>query len=149
MENKMIESLLLVDDEDLFHLVFEDACSILNIALNLEVMDSSDEVDELFRNYFETGITEGKPECVFVDLKMSNSRYDGIQLVDNINNRYGNGVVIGIISSTAEPEEIERAKLAGAQFWILKSHNIEPRLDRFKMDYPGYKNRTMDFQVYI
>jgi len=52
MENKMIESLLLVDDEDLFHLVFEDACSILNIALNLEVMDSSDEVDELFRNYF-------------------------------------------------------------------------------------------------
>jgi len=80
---------------------------------------------------------------------MSNSRYDGIQLVDNINNRYGNGVVIGIISSTAEPEEIERAKLAGAQFWILKSHNIEPRLDRFKMDYPGYKNRTMDFQVYI
>lgn len=145
----MIDSLLLVDDEDLFHLVFEDACSILNIAINLEVMDSSEEVDELFRTYFETGITEGKPECVFVDLKMANSKYDGIQLVDNINNRYGNGVVIGIISSDTNPREIERAKAAGAQFWILKSHNIEPRLEKFKQDYYGYVNRTLDFQTYI
>ena len=31
----MIDSILLVDDEDLFHLVFEDACSLLDIALSL------------------------------------------------------------------------------------------------------------------
>jgi len=31
----MIESLMLVDDEDLFHLVFEDACSLLDISLSL------------------------------------------------------------------------------------------------------------------
>ena len=29
----MIDSILLVDDEDLFHLVFEDACSLLDITV--------------------------------------------------------------------------------------------------------------------
>jgi len=32
----MIDSILLVDDEDLFHLVFEDACSLLDISLSLQ-----------------------------------------------------------------------------------------------------------------
>jgi len=32
----MIDSILLVDDEDLFHLVFEDACSLLNVSLLME-----------------------------------------------------------------------------------------------------------------
>ena len=31
----MIDSIMLVDDEDLFHLVFEDACSLLDITLSL------------------------------------------------------------------------------------------------------------------
>ena len=44
----MIESILLVDDENLFHLVFEDACSLLDITLNLESIDSADEAARLF-----------------------------------------------------------------------------------------------------
>ena len=45
----MIKSILLVDDESLFHLVFEDACSLLDIALNLESIDSSDKAEEMFK----------------------------------------------------------------------------------------------------
>jgi hypothetical protein len=30
----------LVDDEDLFHLVFEDACSLLDISLSLNSLNS-------------------------------------------------------------------------------------------------------------
>ena len=41
----MINSILLIDDEDLFHLVFEDACSILDITLSLEALNSSDEAN--------------------------------------------------------------------------------------------------------
>jgi hypothetical protein len=48
----MIDSILLVDDEDLFHLVFEDACSILDITLALQALNSSDEADRLFKNWF-------------------------------------------------------------------------------------------------
>jgi CheY-like chemotaxis protein len=146
-ETKMIESLLLIDDEDLFHLVFEDACSLLDITLSLESMTSSDEAEKLFKKWFEEN-PNGRPECVFVDLNIIGSSFDGIELIRKINFEYGDNVVIGIISSSNEMEEQAKALKAGAQFWIIKSDNIEPRLEEFKKDYDGYKNRTAPFKIY-
>jgi CheY-like chemotaxis protein len=143
----MIESLLLVDDEDLFHLVFEDACSLLDITLDLESLNSADEAEKLFKRWFEEN-PNGRPECVFVDLNIIGSSFDGIELVRKINFEYGDNVIIGIISSSNEPEEQAKAVKAGAQFWIIKSDNIEPRLEEFKKDYEGYKNRTNAFKIY-
>jgi CheY-like chemotaxis protein len=142
----MINSILLVDDESLFHLVFEDACSLLDISLTLEGVDSSDRAANLFQNW-QTN-PEGKPECVFVDLNIIGSSYDGIELIRKINFEYGNNVVIGIISSSNEPTEQAKAVKAGAQFWIIKSDEIEPRLEEFKKDYEGYKNKTAPFKIY-
>lgn len=142
----MIDSILLVDDESLFHLVFEDACSLLDISLSLESLDSSDEAAKLFSDWQKN--PEGKPECVFVDLNIIGSSYDGIELIRKINFEYGNNVVIGIISSSNEPEEQAKAVKAGAQFWIIKSDEIEPRLQEFKKDFGGYKNRTASFKIY-
>ena len=142
----MIDSLMLVDDEDLFHLVFEDACSLLDISLSLKSLRSSDEAARLFEKWHKEG-TE-KPECVFVDLNIIGSSFDGIELIRKINFEFGNHVVIGIISSSNEPEEQAKAVKAGAQFWIIKSDDIEPRLEQFKADYEGYKNRKNPFKVY-
>ena len=142
----MIDSILLVDDESLFHLVFEDACSLLDISLSLESLDSSDEAVKLFEGW--TDDPSGRPECVFVDLNIIGSSYDGIELIRKVNFEYGNHVVIGIISSSNEPEEQAKALKAGAQFWIIKSDDIEPRLESFKKDFEGYKNRTAPFKVY-
>lgn len=142
----MIKSILLVDDESLFHLVFEDACSLLDISLTLEGVDSSDHAANLFDEW-QTN-PDGKPECVFVDLNIIGSSYDGIELIRKINFEYGNNVVIGIISSSNEPTEQTKAVKAGAQFWIIKSDEIEPRLEEFKKDYEGYKNRTAPFKIY-
>ena len=61
----MIDSILLVDDEDLFHLVFEDACSLLDISLSLNALNSSDEAAKLFEKWFQEGDNYDKPECVF------------------------------------------------------------------------------------
>lgn len=144
----MIESILLVDDEDLFHLVFEDACSLLDISLSLKSLNSSDEAAKLFKQWFENSETEEKPECVFVDLNIIGSSFDGIELIRKINFEYGNHVVIGIISSSNESTEQAKAVQAGAQFWIIKSDEIEPRLEEFRKDYDGYKNRTAPFKVY-
>jgi len=144
----MIESILLVDDEDLFHLVFEDACSLLDITLSLKALNNSNDAEILFKNWFETGPTEDRPECVFIDLNMVGSTYDGIELIRRINFLYGDGVVIGIISSSNESEEQARAIQAGAQFWIIKSDEIEPRLEEFIKDYPGYKTKSNPFKVY-
>lgn len=142
----MIDSILLVDDEDLFHLVFEDSCSLLDITLSLKSLKSSDEAAKLFQQW-QTDPTE-RPECVFVDLNIIGSSFDGIELIRKINFEYGNHVVIGIISSSNEPEEQAKAVQSGAQFWIIKSDDIEPRLEEFKKDYIGYKNRTASFKVY-
>ena len=144
----MIDSILLVDDEDLFHLVFEDACSLLDISLTLNSLNSSDEAAKLFQKWFQDGGDTDKTECVFVDLNIIGSSFDGIELIRKINFEYGNHVVVGIISSSNEPEEQAKAIQAGAQFWIIKSDDIEPRLEEFRNDYEGYKNRTLPFKVY-
>lgn len=142
----MINSILLVDDENLFHLVFEDACSLLDITLNLESMSSADEAAGMFEEW--QGTPQQKPDCVFVDLNIIGSSFDGIELVRKINFEYGNGVVIGIISSSADQHEIEKAKTAGAQFWIVKSDDIEPRLEAFREDYDGFRSGSQTFKVY-
>jgi CheY-like chemotaxis protein len=142
----MIDSILLVDDEDLFHLVFEDSCSLLDITLSLKSLNSSDEAAKLFAEWQKK--SDGRPECVFVDLNIIGSSFDGIELIRKVNFEYGNHVVIGIISSSNEPEEQAKAVQAGAQFWIIKSDEIEPRLEEFKKDYDGFKNRTQPFKVY-
>ena len=144
----MIDSILLVDDEDLFHLVFEDACSLLDISLSLQSLNSADEAEKKFKRWFNAGGSDEKPECVFVDLNIIGSSYDGIELIRKINFEYGNQVVIGIISSSNESEEQARAIQVGAQFWIIKSDDIEPRLEDFRKDYDGYKNRTAPFKIY-
>lgn len=142
----MINSILLVDDENLFHLVFEDACSLLDIALNLEAVSSADEAEKMFRVWMDT--PHGKPDVAFIDLNIIGSSFDGIELIRKINYEYGNGLVIGIISSSADEEEMQRAANVGAQFWIVKSDEIEPRLEAFKKDYSSYQARTQPFTSY-
>lgn len=142
----MIESILLVDDESLFHLVFEDACSLLDISLSLQSIDSADKAAALFKEWQQN--PSGRPECVFVDLNIIGSSFDGIELIRKVNFEYGNHVVIGIISSSNEPAEQAKAVQAGAQFWIIKSDEIEPRLEEFRKDYDGYKTRKLPFKVY-
>jgi len=144
--NEIINSILLVDDENLFHLVFEDACSLLDITLDLRSLTSADEAANMFEKW-QKGSTD-KPECVFVDLNIIGSSFDGIELVRKINYEYGNGVVIGIISSSSDQQEVGKAIQAGAQFWIVKSDDIETRLEDFRKDYEGYKNRTAPFKLY-
>lgn len=144
----MIDSILLVDDENLFHLVFEDACSLLDMALSLESLNSSDEADLLFKRWFLEGPIDERPDCVFVDLNIIGSSLNGIELIRKINYEYGNGVVVGIISSSSDVHEIEEAKKVGAQFWIIKSDDIEPRLEEFNDDFEGYKNKTAPFKIY-
>lgn len=142
----IINSILLVDDESLFHLVFEDACSLLDIALNLEAIDSANQAETLFKEWHRN--PAGKPECVFVDLNLVGSSFDGIELIRRINQLYGNGVVIGIISSSFDEAEIQKAQGVGAQFWIVKSNEIEPRLEAFREDYGNYLGGGGDFRVY-
>jgi CheY-like chemotaxis protein len=142
----MIDSILLVDDESLFQVVFDYSCSLLDISLTLECISSADEAAQKFATWHQN--PNGRPVCVFVDLNIVGSTFDGIELVRRINFEYGNHVVIGIVSSSNEAAEQRKAMDAGAQFWIIKSDDIEPRLIEFKNDYQGYVDRTTPFKIY-
>ncbi len=142
----MLDSILLVDDENLFHLVFEDACSLLDISLNLMAINSAEAAEDYFVKLLEED--KPKPDCIFVDLNIIGSSFDGIELCRRINFVHGDGVVIGIISSSNDENEQAKAVKAGAQFWIIKSDEIEPRLEEFIKDLDGYKERTAPFRVY-
>ena len=83
----MIGSILLVDDENLFHLVFEDACSLLDISLTLESVSSADEAEGMFKEW--VGAPKNRPEVAFIDLNIMGSSFDGIELVRRINYQYG------------------------------------------------------------
>jgi CheY-like chemotaxis protein len=113
--------------------------------LSLKSLNSSDQAAKLFADWQKD--SNGRPECVFVDLNIIGSSFDGIELIRKVNFEYGNNVVIGIISSSNEAEEQAKAIQAGAQFWIIKSDDIEPRLEEFKKDYDGYKKRTSTFKA--
>jgi CheY-like chemotaxis protein len=126
--------------------VFEDACSLLDIALHLHSIDSADKAEQMFKNWQVN--PDSRPECVFVDLNIVGSTFDGIELVRKINYEYGNGCVVGIISSSSDKAEQTKAVQAGAQFWIVKTDDIEPRLEEFKKDYPMFINRKSPFKVY-
>lgn len=142
----MLDSILLVDDENLFHLVFEDACSLLDISLNLMAIDNADAAETHFAGLVKNN--KPKPDCIFVDLNIIGSSFDGIELCRRINFVHGDGVVIGIISSSDDEQEQAKAVKAGAQFWIIKSDEIEPRLEEFVKDLDGYRARTAPFKVY-
>jgi CheY-like chemotaxis protein len=142
----MIDSILLIDDEDLFHMVFEDACSLLDITLSLQGVYSADEAEERVIEWMDD--PSKKPDCIFVDLNIIGSSFDGIEFIRRVNHKYGNGVVIGIISSSCNDDEIDKASSVGAQFWIVKSDEIEPRLEDFKVDFEGYRDQTAPFKVY-
>jgi prophage antirepressor-like protein len=58
----MIDSILLVDDENLFHLVFEDACSLLDITLNLKALSSADHAEDYFANL----VKENKSKRLYI-----------------------------------------------------------------------------------
>ena len=142
----MITSLFLVDDEELFHIVFDDACSTIDLSYVVETCYTTDDAEDKFKVWMED--QGDRPECAFIDLNIVGSSYNGIELVRRINTKYGNGLVIGIISSSQDQVEIDKAREAGAMFWIVKSDDIEPRLEQFKEDYAGYQDRTQIFKVY-
>lgn len=148
--NITINSLLLISDQDLFQLIFEDACSLLNITLNLKFINSLEEADKQIREGFNVDFKK-KPNCIIIDLQNKKSNpEDSIELVRKINYEYGNGFVLGILGGNSQvwKETVNKAQSYGASFWIEKSGDIELKLKEFKKDYKGFKEKSLGFKIY-
>lgn len=141
----LIKSVLLVDDENLFHLVFEECCYLLDITLNLQVVTTATETESMFSEWKEN--PNKTPCCIFVDLDLEKDSISGIELASKILAQNEN-IMVGIIANELNSEWVEKAKNAKAQFFMVKSHNIEPRLEQFKKDYNDLKENKNSFKIY-
>lgn len=144
----MIRGILLVDDEDLFREIFEDVCKMLNITLYFVSVSGSEDAETKLKKW-TTILKKEKPECFFIDMNLIGSEIDGVELIERINTVYGNGVIIGIISSSNNAEEINKAIKVGARFWIKKTDDIENRLVEFYNDYEKFKTKEIEFKKYL
>lgn len=142
----MLKTSLLVDDESLFHLVFEDACHIFDINVKLTTVDSTDKAEQLLVDLKSK--PDKQPDCIFVDYNVLGSTFDGVELIRRARVLFANSIVMGIVSSSADLAEQEKAKAAGAQFWLVKSEVIEDRLIAFKKDFPHFKDGSLGFKFY-
>ena len=142
----MLRSSLLVDDESLFHLVFEDACNIFDINVKLTTVDSTDKAEQLLIDLKEK--PDKWPDCIFVDYNVLGSSFDGVELIRRARVIFGNSLVMGIVSSSSDENEQNKAKVAGAQFWIVKSEIIEDRLIEFKNDFSHFKDGSLAYKFY-
>lgn len=142
----MLRTSLLVDDESLFHLVFEDACHIFDINVKLTTVDSTDKAEHLLADL--SSKPDKWPDCIFVDYNVLGSTFDGVELIRRARLLFGKSIVMGIISSSSDLSEQEKAKAAGAQFWLVKSEIIEDRLIEFKSDFSRFKDGSLDFKFY-
>ena len=142
----MLRSSLLVDDESLFHLVFEDACHIFDINVKLTTVDSTDKAEHLLIDLKSK--PDKWPDCIFVDYNVLGSSFDGVELIRRARGILDRSIVMGIVSSSSDQQEQEKAKAAGAQFWLVKSEIIEDRLIEFKSDFARFKDGSLDYKFY-
>jgi CheY-like chemotaxis protein len=144
--NYIIKSLLCVEDDIFYSYLFKDAAESTDLALQTKILKSSDEAETYFR---ETKDNEYRPDCIFVDVNLDGSSFNGLELIRKINFEYGNNVVIGVISTSNDDHEKAIAVKNGAQFWILKDTiDLEKVLLDFKKDFQFFLNRTINFKVY-
>lgn len=146
---------LLTDDENIFISKIRMIVKMAGIVEPLEAFNKSEETIELFKS------GENKPKIMLCDLNIKGAKYDGIQMIDVINNELGNGVVIGIISTSdgtgeykGDPRfsgmtEMEAAKKVGANFWIQKGGmELKDRFIEFSNDYKSGQLQK-EFKSYL
>jgi len=77
------------------------------------------------------------PQFVFLDINIRGSLEDGFQTLKALRGFKGNAV-IGIISTSADKSDVEKARSLGADFYIVKAGGLEPfvkRMGKFKRDF--------------
>ncbi|MFM7193401.1 MAG: hypothetical protein ACKO3B_02980 [Bacteroidota bacterium] len=67
----MLRTCLLVDDETLFHLVFEDACFLFELNLKLTAVDSTEKAELMLLELKNNSAR--LPDCIFVDYYVEGS----------------------------------------------------------------------------
>lgn len=126
----------IVDDESSFRLRFRLVLQKVGISIQSFLdFDNSDGLIEAYQK-------DSKPFAVFIDINLKSGGMfaNGLDLVKEIRAKYNGISIIAVVSTSNRKEEIDKARLNGANCYIVKSGS----LDIFSKRMTEFKNLYLD-----
>lgn len=138
----MSNILAIVDDEATFRLRFKLILQKTGISTqNFVDLETS---EQLLSHY-----TEKQFDVLFLDINLKGSKLNGLELLKKLRSDNKTSVIIAIISTSTNPDEIKLAETNGANCYIIKSGDLAKFTERmlaFKQDF--LINKRSSFKVY-
>lgn len=118
------KSILIIDDDEVFHLINEKLLSKAGLASKIHSVRSSQEALQIFNQYFAR-ITD-IPDVILLDLNMPGM--DGFEFIKAfrcLNFPHKEKIVIIILTSSNTESDMKKAESLGIKYFITKPMKIE------------------------
>lgn len=120
----MMKRILLVDDDKICNFIAESTLNRLGVAKEVHSALNGQEALDLFNGYFQGEVAV--PDIIFLDLNMP--IMDGFQFIDafkKLDFPKKENILIVILTSSMNPQDIQQAKSLGIDHYMAKPINEE------------------------
>ncbi|MBX2911414.1 MAG: response regulator [Cyclobacteriaceae bacterium] len=120
----MMKRILLVDDDKICNFIAESTLNRLGVAKEVHSALNGQEALDLFNGYFQGDVAV--PDIIFLDLNMP--IMDGFQFIDafkKLDFPKKENILIVILTSSMNPQDIQQAKSLGIDHYMAKPINEE------------------------
>lgn len=115
-KKRELDLVFILEDEELNMLIVTD--TFYQIGIDPIIVEANN-TNEGIKKYLEL-LEEKKPDFALIDIKLDDSPFDGIEFIRKVNEEYGNGTLIGVLSYSSDERDIKRAIKVGANFYAEK-----------------------------
>jgi len=120
----MMKRVLLVDDDKICNFIAESTLNRMGVAKEVHSALNGQEALDLFNGYFQGDVAV--PDIIFLDLNMP--IMDGFQFIDafkKLDFPKKENILIVILTSSMNPQDIQQAKSLGIDHYMAKPINEE------------------------
>jgi len=134
-----LERILLVDDDDISNHVSRNAIQKLNMADRIVIKSDGKEALEYIQN--ECTPYNEFPDLIFLDLKMPGmDGFDFIKAFDKISNRIREHIVVVILTSSKNADDIIQLRRLGNYYMLTKPLTADKLID---IHHRYFRDRTV------
>jgi CheY-like chemotaxis protein len=115
----MRKNILLVDDDRVFNFLSEKVISRLGVARNIQTASNGMEALDIINR--DGGDAVQAPDVIFLDLNMPvMNGFQFLERFNNLNLTDRDKIVIIVVSSSADPRDLDKIKALGIRYYINK-----------------------------
>jgi CheY-like chemotaxis protein len=113
------KNILLVDDDKIFNFLSEKTISSLGLANEVHFASHGEQALDILQRYLDGELQ--RPDIIFLDIDMPvMNGYEFIEAFANLDIPDKHLITIVILTSSANPTDIERAKSLGIKYYLNK-----------------------------